>query len=68
MSEREKDLEQERERDQLSEIIFVSLAFTFDSHSISEEVAVFSPLCFPRGKYLCPLSLVIACCAFYSLR
>ena len=45
MSERE-ELAQEREREQLSEIIFVSLGFTFafGAHSISEEVAGFSPL------------------------
>ena len=39
----------EREREQLLEIIFVSLGFTFiiGAHSISEEVAGFSPLWFP---------------------
>ena len=31
----------------------------FCANSISEEIAGFSPLCFPRGKYLCLLSLVI---------
>ena len=58
-----------RERDQLSEIIFMFLGFTFatGAHSIFEEVAGFSPLWFPRGKSLCPLSLVIDFCAFYSL-
>ena len=37
------------ERDQLSEIIFIFSGFTFSigSHSISEEVAGFSPLWFP---------------------
>ena len=44
---REKKLGLERERDQLSEIIFVSLDFTFGAHSIFEEVAGFSPLWFP---------------------
>ena len=36
----------------MSEIIFLSLGFTFSigAHSISEEVAGFSPLWFPRGK------------------
>ena len=68
MSEREKELEQERERDQLSDIIFVSLGFTLGSHSIFEEVAGFSPLWFSQGKYVCSLSLVIDFCACYSLR
>ena len=57
----------ERERDQLLEIIFVSLGFTFGSHSISEEVAGLSPLWFPQGKSLCSLSLAFYCCACYSL-
>ena len=49
------------ERDHLSEIIFMFLGFSFatGAHSISEEVAGFSPLWFPRGKSLCLLSLVI---------
>ena len=40
------------ERDQLSEIIFMFSGFTFSTgaHSISEEVAGFSPLWFPQGK------------------
>ena len=39
----------------------MSLGFTaaIGAHSISEEVARFSPLWFPQGKYLCLLSLVI---------
>ena len=41
--------------------------FTFGANSISEEVAGFSPLCFPRGKYLCSLSHVFDCYAFYFL-
>ena len=43
------------ERDQLSEIIFIFLGFTFTTgaHSISKEVLGFSPLWFPQGKYLC---------------
>ena len=32
--------------------------FAFGADSISEEVAWFSPLWFPRGKYLCSLPLV----------
>ena len=40
---------------------FLSSDFTFaiGAHSISKEVTGFSPLWFPRGKYLCLLSLVI---------
>ena len=57
------------ERDQLSEIIFMFSGFTFamGAHSISEEVAGFFSLWFPRGKYLCLLSLVFDCYACYSL-
>ena len=43
------------------------LDFTFSADSISKEVAGFSPLWFPRGKYLCLLSLVFDCCACYPL-
>ena len=41
-----------REREHLSDIIFVYLGFPFSigAHSISEEVAGFSPLWFPQGK------------------
>ena len=58
------------ERDQLSEILFMSLGFTatIGAHSMPEEVVGFSPLWFPRGKYLCLISLVIDCYACYSLR
>ena len=40
---------------------FLSLGFTtaIGSHSISKEVAGFSPLWFPQGNILCLLSLVI---------
>ena len=38
------------------------------AYSISEEVAGFSPLWFPRRKSLCLLPLVIDCCACYSLK
>ena len=43
------------------EIIFLSLGFiaSIGAHSISEEVAGFSPLWFPQGNSLCLLSLVI---------
>ena len=49
------------ERDQMSKIIFMFLGFTFatSAHSISKKFMGFSPLWFPRGKYLCLLSLVI---------
>ena len=52
------------------EIILLSLGFiaAIGSHSISEEVAGFSPLWFPQEKYLCLLSLVIDCFTCYSLR
>ena len=52
------------------EIILLSLGFiaAIGAYSISEEVVGFSPLWFPRGKYLCLLSLVMDCCACYSLR
>ena len=42
--------------------------FAFGVDSISEEVAGFFPLWFPRGNFLCSLSLVFYCCACYSLR
>ena len=50
----------EREREAV-EIIFMFLGFTaaISAHSISKEVVGFSPLWFPRRKYLCLLSLVI---------
>ena len=49
MSERGVARTRDREREQLSEIIFVLLGFTFSigAHSTSEEVAGFSPLWFP---------------------
>ena len=57
-----------RERDYYCrEIIFMFLGFSFGADSISEEVVEISPLWFPRGKYLCLLSLVFDCCACYSL-
>ena len=45
---REEELAQVREREQLSEIIVLSLGFTFSigAHSICEEGAVFSLLSF----------------------
>ena len=67
---REEDLMQVRERTIVGDHQVLSLVFTaaIGAHSISEEVAGFYPLWFPRGKPLCLLSLVIDCCACYSLR
>ena len=58
---REENLSQVREREQLWRSSFLSLGFTaaISAHSISKEVAGFSPLWFPQGKYLFLLSLVI---------
>ena len=58
------------EREQLLEIIFLSLGFTtaIGAHSISEEVAGFSPLWFPRGEFFVSLVSCDFCCACYSLR
>ena len=49
------------EREQLLEIIFLSLGFTvaIGADSIYEEVAGFLIYGFPKDKYLCLLSLVI---------
>ena len=49
------------------EIIFMFLGFTFGVDSISEEVAGFSPLWFPRGKFFVSLVSCVYCCACYSL-
>ena len=58
-----------RERDYCcQEIIFMFLGFTFGVDSISKEFVGFSPLWFPRVKYLCLLSLVIDFFACYSIR
>ena len=52
------------------EIMLFSLGFTaaIGANSISEQVAGFSPLWFPQGISLCLLSLMIDCCACYSMR
>ena len=49
------------ERDQLSEIIFMFSGFTFatGAHSISEEVAGFSPLWFPQGNFFVSLVIIV---------
>ena len=62
MSEKGEALSSEREREQLWRSSFLSLGFTaaIGAHSILEEVAGFSPLWFPRGKFFVSLeSLVI---------
>ena len=48
--------------------MFSGFTFSIGVDSIVEEVAGFSPLWFPRGKYLHLLSLVIDSYACYSLR
>ena len=70
MSERGEALSSEREREQLWEIIFSVFGFTaaIGAHSISEEVAGFSPLWFPRGKLFVSLVSCVYGCACYSLR
>ena len=62
-------LEREREN-KLLEIIFMFLGFTtaIGAHSIFEEVAGFSPLWFPRGKFFMSLVSCDFCSAYYSLR
>ena len=49
------------EREQLLEIIFLSLGFitAIGAHSIYEEFVGFYPLLFSQGKYLCLFSLLI---------
>ena len=60
------------ERDQLSEIIFMSLGFTatIGGHSISKEVAGFSPLWFPQGKFFVSLvyCVLLLCMLFSQLK
>ena len=66
---REEKLSQVRERT-VVEIIFMFSGFTaaIGAHSISEEVAGFSPLWFSRGKLFVSLVSCVYCCACYSLR
>ena len=68
MSEREVALLSEREGEYV-DIIFMFSGFTtaIGAHSISEEVAGFSPLWFPRGKFFVSLISCVYCCACYSL-
>ena len=58
---REEDLPQVREREQLSEIIFVFLGFNFSigAISISKEFMGFLLYGFPKEKYVCLLSPMI---------
>ena len=49
-------------------LLYLGFTAAIGAHSISEEVVGFSPLGFPQVKYLCLLSLVIDCCACYSLK
>ena len=67
---REEKLSQVREREQPLDIMFSIFGFTtsIGAHSISEEVAGFFLYGFLEDKSLCLLSLVIDCCACYSLR
>ena len=57
-----------RERDYFyQEIIFMFSSFTFGADSISEEVAGFSPLWFPREKLFVSLvSYVLLMCMLFS--
>ena len=68
MSEREVALSSEWKRE-VVEINFMFLGFTTanGSHSISKEVVWFSPLWFPRGKFLMSLVSCVYYCACYSL-
>ena len=59
--------ERERDTTAVGRSSYCFRGFTFGANSISEEVVGFSPLWFPRGKYLCLLSLVFDYCACYSL-
>ena len=61
--------ERERERE-VVEIIFMFSGFTvaIGAHSISEEVAGFSPLWFSQGKFFVSLVSCVYFCACYSLR
>ena len=48
--------------------MFSGFIAAIGAHSISEEVAGFSPLFFPRGKFFVSLVSCVYCCACYSLR
>ena len=58
-----------REREiEAMDIIFMFLGFntTIGAHSISEEVAGFSPLWFPRGKFCVSCLLCLLLCMLFS--
>ena len=57
-----------RERDYYCwDIIFMFSGFNFGADSISEEVAGFSPLWFPRGKlFVSLISFVLLVCMVFS--
>ena len=62
--------EREREREAM-EIIFMFLGFTaaIGAHSISQEVAGFSPLSFSQGKlFLSRLLCLLLCMLFSQIR
>ena len=63
---REKKLGSEKETTIVGDHLTI-LGFTFGVDSILEEVTGFSPLWFPRGKSLFPLSLVLLCLLFSQL-
>ena len=68
MIEREVVISSEREREAV-EIIFVFSGFivAISVHSIFEEVAGFSPIWFPRGKFFVSLvSCVLLLCMLFS--
>ena len=48
--------------------MFLGFTFAIGAHSISEEVAGFSPLWFPQGKFFVFLVSCVYCFACYSLR
>ena len=43
-------------------------SFTFGADSISEEVARFSPLCFPRGKFFVSLGSCVLLMFILSIK
>ena len=66
---REEVLTQVRERSVVGDHLFYLLVLLLPgAHSISEEVAGFSPLWFPQVKFFVSLSSYDYLCACYSLR
>ena len=72
MSERGEDLSSERERTSCGDHLFYFSGFTaaIGAHSISKEVAGFSPLWFPRGKFFVSLvsSVLLLCMLLSQIR